>query len=157
MLGIAESVRQCKDRVLLLMLWAILSNFQLILNQIYSQLRCSRTISQGCLFIIRTSIYKTSSAPGACCGHVMASWQKRRMVVEHNFQKSLLGTFYKGHFMASSWTFPSMAGVRHWPVADQPQRKTLPLRWLPGNYLALYWLTYCEFEASFSYTSILNH
>lgn len=143
--------------MLFLMPWAILSNFYLKLNQIQSELRCYSTSS---LFIIRNSINK-SSAPAACCGHVMAAWQ-RRMAWSIIFRRQSWASF----IIASSWPFPSMAGIPHWPVADQPQRKKLPLRWLPGNYLALWlkqgkivfvhWLT-VNLKHHFSYTSILNH
>ena len=86
-----------------------------------------RIIGQACLFTIRTSIYKTSSAPGACCSTIAQGSQ------------TVLSTFYESQFIAPSWLLPEMAGAWYCTVADQSQKKKFPLRWLKGHYMAL-WL-----------------
>lgn len=63
-LGIAERVRQCKDKM---------SHIMLVFNAVSNTVTFS--IKVRLLLRLRTSIYLTSSAPEACCGHITEAWQ----------------------------------------------------------------------------------
>lgn len=76
MLGPAEAMRQCGGHVVFHAASNIFKR-SLELNQIYSRLRCFKTVSKGRLVIIKTSVYKTDLAPGEGCGHWTAAWQCR--------------------------------------------------------------------------------